>query len=838
MSTGDADAEIARAVADSLARASSCSSGDFSAGSLNDLATAWISPLAAAAADAATRSPQAPKEDVGGAHTLATGGAGIAVLSSLLRNALGSVAGVDPSPYVVPPAHWYISLASLANERLAREHETASAETSLIIVRGMAEQNQLARRRIRHERDMTVSVLASLLGLPSATDAVGVIAPPRSSGIPIGTLRTVLSPLLPSAAPEMDAVSAASDRSFADAVATIAMERPRDVFKVVWRFLLHSMRLLPAGRSWAPPPPPTAAPPAGALAGTAPPPPPPPLLSADGGLGEDPLARARGLLAVVECAAEGDAGVAALDVVRRLSKVAGNHSTGAKLSALRAVLGQLHGYCLQTLEAVGTMPRGGGSFDAASEPDTASSRTGESEGGAASDPAAVSASPSTVPSRGARAESVESPLDFAGLSLKFRGGVAEGTGAPPAEGDVFARAHSRPSTRSSSALSDASLPAAMPPPRIVPQPPSDAPAGPEAQPPQLLLLPLGLSRAMAQAAVTDFGSVSLLFARGLLRKYPWLTAVKTRAPPPHHPTAAAGGGGGAAQSAASGARGSPAKAAPPPSPTTTTTVDYSRLVLNVTREALANALHAQMLAAFLQAEREEDAAWTRVRGGGEGSWAQQWSPPPVACLTPPPSCSPPPPALSQATAALWHTPPCVYCAGHAFCGVGEPGCILAAAAPDSSAPAPARGTAALLWAQAYAPAAAAMRLFARQRTPLGKVSALRAALRCLAAVAGAECEAVRVASIPGGSGGGSESSAAAAAASAVGGQKQQQHHIGADELIPRLCCLLVRAGIPGLVPQASSAPCGGAMAPNHPASARLPSPAGVLPGGDAARRAG
>lgn len=575
----DVDVDVAATVVDSLARASSCSSGDFSsAGSLSDLAQSWLSPLAATAVETARAAQPAVEYDPG-AHTLS--GAGAASLSALLRRALAAVPGVELPPYAVPPAHWYVSLASLANDRLAREHETASAEMSLLLVRNMAEGNQQARRRIRHERDMSVSVLAALMGLPHASDAADVVAAPRTAAVPAATLRAVLSPLLPSAAPELDPASATADRQFAAAVASIALDRPRDVHKVILRFLFHSMRLLPHPRPWTPAAAAAAAS-AAAEAEASPLPPPYSPHSAVGGA----LSRARGLLAVVESASASDAGVVALDVVRKLAKVAGNHSSGAKLSALAAALSHLHGYSLQALQ---TAAGGADGSDAAAG---AAERDGGSKAGAAVTPA---------------------------VRASAEGGPAE--------------------------------------------------------PPQLLLLPVDLSRAMARAAVADFSAASLLFARCLLRKYPWLTAVKSRAAtkaaaatsavgasaPRDGGGAAApasGGGdaaaassppsrssrGGAASAresggpaAASGGSGAAPPLPPAPPPPATTPVDFSRLVLNVTREALSNLLHAPLIAAYLQAEREEEDAWTRVRrGGGAGRRARH-----AAMLLQPPLCSRP-----------------------------------------------------------------------------------------------------------------------------------------------------------------------------------------------------
>jgi hypothetical protein len=165
----------------------------------------------------------------------------------------------------------------------------------------------------------------------------------------------------------------------------------------------------------------------------------------------------------------------------------------------------------------------------------------------------------------------------------------------------------------------------------------------------------------------------------------------------------------------------------------------------------------------------------------------------------------------QAVLALQHKPPCVYGAGHAFCAADEPGCSLAQRLAPGDGEAAAVGSAVQRWGDAYAPAAAALRLFAAQRTPLGKVSALRAALRCVAAVVHVEVEAVseqrRIASaILAAAGGGTQSSAAEGTDPVLDPQPAVRaddvgHGVGADDLIPRLCCLLVQAGVPGLLPQ-------------------------------------
>ncbi len=156
----------------------------------------------------------------------------------------------------------------------------------------------------------------------------------------------------------------------------------------------------------------------------------------------------------------------------------------------------------------------------------------------------------------------------------------------------------------------------------------------------------------------------------------------------------------------------------------------------------------------------------------------------------------------KATLALRHAPPCVYGAGHAFCAVDEPGCTLPPVQPVAPSDCAAAGSAVQRWCDGYSAAAAALRLFTTQRTPLGKVSALRAALRCLAAIAHVEgrvlskrCEEL-----------------ASSIDSVVVGDEQRigestrelpqvGNNIGADDLVPRLCCLLVQAAVPGLVPQ-------------------------------------
>jgi hypothetical protein len=162
----------------------------------------------------------------------------------------------------------------------------------------------------------------------------------------------------------------------------------------------------------------------------------------------------------------------------------------------------------------------------------------------------------------------------------------------------------------------------------------------------------------------------------------------------------------------------------------------------------------------------------------------------------------------QATTALRQAPPCTFGAGHTFCAANEPGCSLAQSRSVGGGEPAAPGSAVQRWRDSHAPAVASMHLFSTQRTPLGKVSALRAALRCVAAVAHVEGNAVserkrtqRAAASGGLLPFAASSDGAGRRTSSEDTHGHVGHGVGADDLVPRICCLLVQSGVPGLLPQ-------------------------------------
>jgi hypothetical protein len=672
-------------IAVALARASGGSSGDFSTGSLADLASGFLSPLAQQAAVVSQRDAGVLAQD-----------AKFADFVNRVPRALRAVAGVELSPYAVPASHFYISLAAIATSKLAREHETASAERADALVQAMAECNHLGKKRIRHERDQALAVVASILGLPSVTAAATHSPAPRTAAVPAAALRTAVAPLMPSATAELDELAATADRQFAAAVRSLAQERPRQVQKIVSRYLLHCLRQLPQARLWVPPDPD----PDGAE------PEPLPLpdvadTSAAGGGSVGPE-RARQLLYYIECAAaDGNEQVAALDVVRKLNKVAGNHSLGAKLSTLQHALRILHGYSLHNLESAAAVTGSNASAASAAVPflpplsgnhgslrqrfmaraagsAAIGARYGRSSGAGRiplQPPAATAAPSASTPLRQAAAVSTQFSLNsgadadvassggdsllqlrtsthtmslephgspsgagspsgssfggssrmllyehqlrrvsgtggslsavgesgrlMSGGSSIFSGdvGAAVATGAPAADD---ARSMSASSAAAASSIAD-----------------SAAVGGGIGGAARAELPPLDLCSAMVKAAVADFNASSVLFARGVLRKYPWLTAVNARAASSPRSLSSPAGTAVSASSAASplqvdrgvarvsaataipqgeGGGGDPAGAAPPPG----VTIDCSRLVLTVVREALHNAMYPTLMAAFMQ----------------------------------------------------------------------------------------------------------------------------------------------------------------------------------------------------------------------------------------------
>ena len=182
-------------------------------------------------------------------------------------------------------------------------------------------------------------------------------------------------------------------------------------------------------------------------------------------------------------------------------------------------------------------------------------------------------------------------------------------------------------------------------------------------------------------------------------------AVPTPPPPPPPapaPLPASAGGGGGAGSVTSGGGGGGSGGRP--ILTVQLTLDCAPLVLRTVQEALHTLVYDTLLDLFSVQHDAADEAW------------------------------------ADACATLRGVPPCVYGMPHVYCSGNEAGCTAATPgaaggvlADPSIAP-----TAAGRAAAVYAPAVALLREVSRQRTPLAKTAALRAAMTTINLAAGVE----------------------------------------------------------------------------------------------------
>jgi hypothetical protein len=189
---------------------------------------------------------------------------------------------------------------------------------------------------------------------------------------------------------------------------------------------------------------------------------------------------------------------------------------------------------------------------------------------------------------------------------------------------------------------------------------------------------------------------------------------------------------------------SPHDVAPPPA---TVHLDCSRQALGVSQDALASLLHPTLRALARRAHAAADAQWH-------------------AALT-----------------ALHAAPPCAWGMGHRFCVAGERGCALREAeAPLPGAPPPCPGDAAARAVAAYLQPIACLRLLPSQASPTTRAALIRSALQCMPAAAALEQRLPLDAAgggAPAGAGDGGGASSA----------------LGADDLLPRLCFVVLAARV-------------------------------------------
>lgn len=268
--------------------------------------------------------------------------------------------------------------------------------------------------------------------------------------------------------------------------------------------------------------------------------------------------------------------------------------------------------------------------------------------------------------------------------------------------------------------------------------------------------------AAVHALLADVRTLAMLFAKGLLVKYPALRALPTSGVLPA-PTAAVSAGGSASPS-----RPGSSTTSSPSSPPLK--LDCSLATLRATQELLACAAHPTLLALHRLACASECREW------------------------------------EAAVQALRPLPPCFWGLGHAYCAPGEPGCeantLDNASEPRTGAP-PGAGSAAAAALAVYAQPLACLRLLGEQSSPSCRAAALRGALQCLTISAAVEAAVAAVGASPGRQASGEEASAVCDDGTAPTASSSSlsplaptppptpSMGLGADDLVPRLCFALV-----------------------------------------------
>ena len=688
----------------------------------------------------ATRTPGAPPSH-GEVSLTDDADAYVSFLAAIADGLRQHVPPVLRSPSPLELEHWYISLASLQNERLAREHETAGGAAAARLVKDMSDNNVLAKQRIFFERQTALSLVADL--------QVDPLPALPSSPMPVATARRVLGPLCPTTAPESDDAAARGDARFSAALASLnGVSTTHDLQRLVHSFLCCSMRLWP-GKSWRAPPPHVAS----AMSTAA--------LSA----------------ATIDAAAP-----SLFDVVRKTSGIAGNHSTGAKLSVLREVLA-LRYAATPAMHSPSSVPgpSSRSSIRPSAQQRNVTARVEDArvrlDGVEAHDVSAAQAQHATASVEFVRSgaeyhrhdrngDGIDEPrsrlsvgeprsrLSVGGGSeasniaiRSVRYGRPTGSSALPAmpSSSVFALPRTRsyfggggdsnsrrvgsefPSTAAAAfarvavgSSVTASNPRTVsgsglvrPRSRTTSEATDESDGASNTQYAGRVDVHSRMSLSsfthvstvaspndVVHAFLADLTVAATLFARGLLTRYPSLMTLTA----PKAADAAATSGPSKGKAAAIVPVPQPRRAeliwtlgvtAPMPDACVApgvTTLDASKLVLRVTTEALHGLLYdSTTRRLFRRAHMEADARW------------------------------------HAAASAVSELPPCAFGAGHAFCRGGG-GCNAAASEAAAAA---------------YAPAiACALMLFCVQRTPMGQLSALRACIRAVAYVAGVEGAAV------------------------------------------------------------------------------------------------
>jgi hypothetical protein len=360
--------------------------GPLTAGDLEIMPGAGAGAGAGAEAGAGP-SPRAP----GTPATTTTAAAPPAAASRPRRRLLGA----GPTPRLVLPVlertpepltseTWHLSLASLSNDALAVRHENATGGAAVLIVKGMAENNANAKNRIAHEWN-TAGLLFKLLqgGAGDGGSAAAKAAPAgagaratkagaaaaaagspssatrvlRKSALTPQAAKQVFLPLCPTAALELDATAAKADVAFETFLFRIARDEPHNVHKLLRRHIFFCCRLH-KGDPWLPS---TASRNAGVLGASS-------TAAAASSLvrsrirggdgGAIVAASSSSFLSASASASRARAGSIDLDgvlrgvrassprttleTVREISRVVGSHSLGAKTAAFRELFALLY----------------------------------------------------------------------------------------------------------------------------------------------------------------------------------------------------------------------------------------------------------------------------------------------------------------------------------------------------------------------------------------------------------------------------------------------------------------------------------------------------------------
>lgn len=179
---------------------------------------------------------------------------------------------LERTPEPLSIEQWHLAVASVANDNLAIQHESANDRAAVVLVKGMAENNSTAKARITHERN-TAALLYRSIPPPvptkstnsskksSTSSSLSPASSSSSSATPSKILkhtalsnsaaRSVFSALCPTAAAEMDPVSVKADNAFETFMNRIGKDDPLQIHKLLRRHIFYCCRLH-KGDPWLP----------------------------------------------------------------------------------------------------------------------------------------------------------------------------------------------------------------------------------------------------------------------------------------------------------------------------------------------------------------------------------------------------------------------------------------------------------------------------------------------------------------------------------------------------------------------------------------------------------